>query len=135
MPCIRDSYRLPRGVKRASPRADDGFVTRAALFVLCVLALAASGWTFWHKHYELHKGGKIELLSGQKLAAFELQTAAHTMAEAKASTGTFAMTDLRTFKNLAIVYATDSSYCLQVGVGAGAMHYVGPAGPPITGPC
>ncbi len=110
-------------------------MTRAAAFVLAVGALVASGWTFWHKHYQLHQGGSVSLLSGQKLVAYELQTAAHTMTEAKAETGTFSMTDLRGFKNLAIVYATDSAYCLQVGVGATAMHYLGPAGPATTGPC
>ena len=107
----------------------------AAAFVLAVLALGASGWTFWHKHYRLHEGGRLELPSGQKLAAYELQTAARTMTEAKAQTGTFSMTDLRAFKNLAVVWANDSAYCLQVGVGAEAMHYPGPAGPAQTGPC
>ena len=107
----------------------------AAAFVLTVLALGASGWTFWQKHYQLHRGGKIELPSGQKLTAYELQTAAHQMTEAKAETGTFEFTDLRAFKNLAVVYANDSAYCLQVGVGTEAMHYPGPAGPVQTGPC
>lgn len=110
-------------------------MTRAALFLLIVAALGASGWTFWHKHYQLHKGGAVELLRGQKLASVELQAAAHTMAVAKAEIGTFSMTDLRVFKNLAVVYATDSAYCLQVGVGADAMHYAGPAGPTTPGPC
>lgn len=110
-------------------------MTRAALFVLAVVALGASGWTFWHNHYQLQKGGAVVMLSGPKLVAYELQTAAHTMAEAKAQTGTFSMTDLRSFKNLAIVYATDTTYCLQVGVGPDAMHYSGPAGPPTPGPC
>ncbi len=110
-------------------------MTRAALFVLAVAAMCASGWTFWHEHYQLHKGGSVVLLSGPTLVEYELQTAAHTMAEAKAQTGTFTMTDLRAFKNLAVVHATDTSYCLQVGVGAEAMHYRGPAGPVLTGPC
>ena len=122
-------------VKRLIRLADDGRVTRAALFVLMMAALAVSGWTFWHKHFQLHQGGTVQLLSGQKLAAFELQTAAHTMTEAKAETGTFSMTDLRGFKDLAVVSATDYAYCLQVGVGAGAMHFPGPAGPVATGPC
>jgi hypothetical protein len=110
-------------------------VTRAAVFVLAVAALGASGWTFWHNHYQLHKGGAVVMLSGPKLVEYELQTAAHTMAEAKIETGTFEMTDLRGFKNLAVVYATDYTYCLQVGVGAESMHYLGPAGPVTTGPC
>jgi hypothetical protein len=110
-------------------------VTRAAVFVLCVGALVASGWTFWHKHYQLHRGGAVVLLSGPQLTEYELQTAARTMAEAKRETGTFEMTDLRAFKNLAVVFANDRAYCLQVGVGADAMHYLGPAGPVRTGPC
>jgi hypothetical protein len=110
-------------------------VIRAAVFVLAVLALVASGWTFWRNHYQLHKGGAIVMLSGPQLVAYELQTAAHTMTEAKVETGTFEMTDLRGFKNLAVVYATDYKYCLQVGVGAEAMHYLGPAGPVTTGTC
>ena len=122
-------------VKRRGRAADDGCVRGAAAFVLAVLALGVSGWTFWQKHYQLHKGGAIELPTGQRLMAYELQTAAHAMAEAKAQTGTFSMTDLRSFKNLAVVSANDSAYCLQVGVGAEAMHYPGPAGPAQTGPC
>ena len=47
------------------------------------------------------------LLSGPKLVEYELQTAARTMAEAKAETGTFEMTDMRQFKNLAVVFAND----------------------------
>jgi len=134
MRCIRWCY-LRTGVKRRGPIADDESVTRAAVFVLAMGALAASGWTFWHKHYQLHKGGQVALLSGPTLTAYELQTAAHTMAEAKAETGTFEMTDLRGFKNLAVVFADDRAYCLQVGVGAQAMHYLGPAGPVTAGPC
>jgi len=122
-------------VKRRSAPADDGWVTRAALFVLMMAALAASGWTFWHKHYQLHKGGTIQLLSGQKLAAVELESAVNTMTEGKAQTGSYALTDLRGFQNLTVVYATDSAYCLQVGSGLGAMHLAGPAGAPATGPC
>lgn len=110
-------------------------MTRAALFVLSVIAAAASGWMFWHVHYQLGKGGKIVVISGQELKATELQAAAHAMAEAKAQTGTFSMTDLRVFRNLAVVYANDFTYCLQVGADADAMHYVGPAGPPAAGPC
>ena len=110
-------------------------MTRAAVFVLAVGALVASGWTFWHKHYQLHKGGSVVLLSGPTLVEYELQTAARTIAEAKAETGTFEMTDLRAFKNLAVVFANDRAYCLQVGVGVDAMHYLGPAGPVRTGPC
>jgi hypothetical protein len=110
-------------------------MTRAAGFVLAVAALGASGWMFWHVHYQLHKGGAVVMLSGPQLVDYELRTAARTMAQAKAQTGTFAMTDLRVFKNLAVVRADDYSYCLQVGVGATAMHYPGPAGPPTPGPC
>lgn len=110
-------------------------MTRAAVFVLAVGALVASGWTFWHEHYQLHKGGQVVLLSGPKIVEYELQTAARTMAEAKRETGTFEMTDLRAFKNLAVVFADERAYCLQVGVGADAMHYLGPAGPVRTGPC
>ncbi len=110
-------------------------MTRAAAFVLAMGALAASGWTFWHNHYQLHKGGSVVLLSGPQLAEYELQAAARTMAEAKRETGTFEMTDMREFKNLAVVFANDRAYCLQVGVGPDAMHYLGPAGPVKTGPC
>ena len=110
-------------------------MTQAAAFVLAVCALAASGWTFWHNHYQLHKGGSVVLLSGPKVVEYELQTAANVMTQAKAETGTFEMTDLRGFRNLDVVFATDRAYCLQVGVGADAMHYPGPAGPVATGPC
>jgi hypothetical protein len=110
-------------------------VTRAAVFVLAVGALVASGWTFWRHHYQLNQGGQVALLSGAKLTEYELQSAAHTMAEAKAETGTFEMTDLRQYRNLAVVFANDRAYCLQVGVGPDAMHYPGPAGPVTVGSC
>ena len=97
--------------------------------------LVASGWTFWHKHYQLHKGGKIVLRSGPQLTEYELNTAAHTMTQAKAETGTYEMTDLRAFKHLTIVWANDRAYCMQVDTGLEAMHYPGPAGPVLTGPC
>ncbi len=108
---------------------------RAAAFVLAVCALVASGWTLWHNHFQLHRGGSVALISGPKVVEYELQTAAHVMTQAKAETGTFEMTDLRGFRNLAVVSANDRAYCLQVGVGDTAMHYKGPAGPVTAGPC
>ena len=37
-------------------------VTRAAGFVLMIIVLALSGYTFYEKHFQLHRGGSLHLV-------------------------------------------------------------------------
>ncbi len=110
-------------------------VARAALFVLTLLGLAASGWMFVHNGFALHKGGTVSLLSSTATMDAELEAAATMLLQARVSVGTYAYTDLRHFRDLALVRADETSFCIQVGVGADARHLAGPGGYPAPGPC
>ena len=122
-------------VKRAHGAADHGRVTRAAGFVLMWLVLVLSGYTFYEKRFELHRGGSIHLVRGRELAATELRAAAHAEAVAKSLVGTYRDTSLRAFQNLKVIYANDTVYCLQVHLEGHTFHLAGPGGQPADGPC
>jgi hypothetical protein len=110
-------------------------VGRAALFVVCVCALAASGWAFVQNGGHLHRGGSVALLAGTAAVDYELQAAASQLLQAKAEIGTFDHAQLPAFHNLTIARADDASYCIQVGSGTDARHLAGPGGLPAPGPC
>jgi hypothetical protein len=110
-------------------------VTRAGSFVLMWLVLALSGYTFYEKHFQLHRGGSIHLVRGRELAFTELRAAAHAEAEAKSLVGTYEDTRLRSFKHLEVIYANETVYCLQVRVDGRTYHDAGPGGRPADGPC
>jgi uncharacterized protein (UPF0333 family) len=110
-------------------------MTRAAGFVLMVIVLALSGYTFYEKQFELHRGGQVHLVRGRELAYTELRAAAQVEAQAKALVGTYRDTSLRTFKNLKVIYANDVVYCLQVHLEGDTFHVAGPGGEPADGPC
>ena len=122
-------------VKRAGRTADHPAVIRAAGFVLVWLVLGLSGYTFYEKHFELHRGGSIHLVRGRELASTELRAAAHAEAEAKSLVGTFEDTRLRSFRHLKVIYANETVYCLQVRVDGLTYHLAGPRGDPADGPC
>ena len=110
-------------------------VTRAAGFVLMTLVLALSGYTFYEKHFQLHRGGSVHLVRGRELAYTELRAASHAEAEARSLVGTYRDTSLRTFRNLHVIYANDTVYCLQVELEGGTYHLAGPGSHPADGPC
>ena len=110
-------------------------MTRAAGFVLIWLVLLLSGYTFYEKHFELHRGGSIHLVRGRELAYTELRAAAHAEAEAKSLVGTYEDTRLRSFRHLKVIYANETVYCLQVHVDGATYHLAGPGGRPADGPC
>jgi hypothetical protein len=115
--------------------ADCSAVGRAAVFVVSVCALAASGWAFVQNGGQLHKGGSVALLAGREAVDFELQSAAAQMLQLKATLGTYDHASLPAFHNLVIARSDEVSYCLQVGSGAEARHLSGPGGVPAPGPC
>ena len=108
---------------------------RAAVFVLSMCALGASGWAFVHNGGHLHRGGGVTVLAGTAAVDFELQSAASQLLQAKALVGTYEQAALPAYHDLAIVRADGESYCLQVGNGAQARHLGGPGGLPAAGPC
>ena len=110
-------------------------MSRAAGFVLMLIVLALSGYTFYEKHFELHRGGSLHLVQGRELAFTELRAAAHAEAEAKSLVGTYRDTSLRAFRHMKVIYANDAVYCLQVHVDGTTYHLAGPNGPPADGPC
>ena len=110
-------------------------MTRAAGFVLMVIVLALSGYTFYDKHFELHRGGEVQLVRGRELAYTELHAAARIESQAKALVGTYRDTSLRTFRNLKVIYANATVYCLQVHLQGDTFHLAGPRGEPADGPC
>jgi hypothetical protein len=99
------------------------------------LVLALSGYTFYEKHFELHRGGSLELVRGRELAFTELRAASHAEAEAKSLVGSYRDTSLRAFRHMKVVYANEAVYCLQVHVDGGTYHLAGPSGRPADGPC
>src|SRR5919204_1326015 len=105
-------------------------MTRAAGFVLMVIVLALSGYTFYEKQFQLHRGGSVHLLRGRELAYTELRAAAQVEAQAKALVGTYRDTSLRAFQNLKVIYANDTVYCLQVHLEGHTFHLAGPGGQP-----
>ena len=108
---------------------------RAAVFVISVCVLAASGWAFVQNGGRLHGGGGVALLAGREAVDFELQSAASQLLQAKAIAGTYDHAQLPPFHNLAIARADETSYCIQVGSGSQARHLAGPGGTPAPGPC
>ena len=110
-------------------------MTRAALFVLVLGGLAMSGWTLYKKDFHAQRGGSVELVQGRELAMIELTAAGTSEAAAKSAIGTYADTDLRNFKDLRIVYANDTVFCLEVRKGGGTFHLSGPGDSPADGPC
>jgi hypothetical protein len=110
-------------------------VGRAALFVLSVLALAGSAWTFARNGGHLHRGGQVELVTGREAQDVELEAAAAQMLQGKLAAGSFEGLQLRGFHNLTIVSADDARYCLQLGSGGSSRHLAGPGGVPAAGPC
>ena len=109
-------------------------VTRAALFVLVLGGLTMSGWTLYQKDFHAQRGGSVKLVQGRELAMIELTAAGTSEAAAKSAIGTYADTDLRDFKDLRVVYANDTVFCLEVHKG-GVYHLAGPGGSPADGPC
>ncbi|HEY2937264.1 MAG TPA: hypothetical protein VGJ25_11740 [Gaiellaceae bacterium] len=108
---------------------------RAAVTVLALVALVASGWAFVENGGHLHKGGSVALLGGTEAVDIELQAAASQMLQAKIAAGSFQGIELRHFHNLTIARADDLGYCLQVGYGDAARHLAGPGGTPTPGAC
>ena len=99
------------------------------------IVLALSGYTFYVKHFELHRGGRIHLVRGRELAFTELRAAARAEAEAKSLVGTYRDTSLRAFKHMKVIYANETVFCIQVHVDGATYHLAGPRGRPSDGPC
>jgi hypothetical protein len=110
-------------------------VTRAALFVVILGALAASGMKLYEKQFRPHEGGEIHLIRGQELASIELRAAGDVMAQAKALVGTYSETNLRHFQDLRVVYANEARFCLVVVKDGNVFHLAGPGGVPTPGGC
>ena len=108
---------------------------RAAVTVLALAALVASGWAFVKNGGQLHKGGKVALLEGVAAMDVELEAAANQMLQAKVAAGSFQGIELHGFHNLTVARADDYGYCLQVGYGNAARHLAGPGGLPTPGAC
>jgi hypothetical protein len=122
--------------KIGSLRADNhNGMTRAGLFILIIGGLALSGWTLYQKDFQAHRGGTVKLVHGRDLAYIELTAAGTTESSAKALVGTYSETNLRAFKDMRVVYANETVFCLEVHKGGGTYHVAGPGGSPADGPC
>src|ERR687888_157927 len=110
-------------------------MTRAALFVLMIAGLALSGYTLNQKDFRPAEGGNVKLVHGRELAFIELTAAATAESQAKALIGTYSETNLRKFKDMKVVYANETVFCLQVHKGGATYHIGGPGGSPAVGPC
>ena len=110
-------------------------MTRAALFVMILGGLVMSGWTLYTRDFHAQQGGSVKLVQGRELAVIELTAAGTTEAAGKSAIGTYADTDLRNFKDLRVVYANDTVFCLEVRKGGGTFHLAGPSGSPADGHC
>jgi len=110
-------------------------MTRAALFIMVIGGLALSAYTLYQKDFQTTQGGTIKLVHGRELAMIELTAAGTAESEAKSVIGTYSETNLRNFKDLRVVYANETVFCLQVQKGGGMYHLAGPGGSPADGPC
>jgi hypothetical protein len=110
-------------------------MTRAAFFVLVLGGLVMSGWTLYQKDFQPQQGGSVKLVHGRELAFIELTAAATTESQAKALIGTYSETNLKRFRDLRVVYANETVFCLEVRKRGGTFHLAGPGGSPADGPC
>ena len=110
-------------------------MVRAALFLLMLAGLAASGWALYVNELQPHRGGEVRLIRGQELAYHELLAAADVMTQARALVGTYSETSLRRFQDLTVVYANESRFCVVVKKGGNLFHLAGPGGVPGPGRC
>jgi choline dehydrogenase-like flavoprotein len=110
-------------------------MTRAALFVLVLAGLGASGHTLWAKRFQPHRGGSVQLVHGRRLAFIELRAARRMESRAKALVGTYSETEMHVFQHLRVVYANETVYCLEVKRDGSTFHLEGPGGKPADGPC
>jgi hypothetical protein len=107
---------------------------RAAAMVFVVLGLIASGRGFLQHRKPHAPTTPIETAAGQA-AVFELKQAGDQLYLTKQWADTYDGPDLKNFKDLTLVRATDTDFCLQVAKESYVFRLVGPGGSPEPGAC
>jgi hypothetical protein len=95
-------------------------VGRAAAMMLVLCGLIASGWGFYQHH---HPKTKALLDTGNQLYL------------TKKWADTYDGPDLKNFKDLTLVRASDTNFCIEVVKDASVFRLIGPGGVPEPGTC
>lgn len=109
-------------------------MARAALFIVIVAALAASGWTLVQKGFR-PTAASGALPTAAEAAALELQTAAGMIERYHRTFGSYEGAELDLFSGLRVARAGEATYCLEVARGGGVWRFAGPGGTVAAGPC
>jgi hypothetical protein len=107
---------------------------RAAAMMLVLCGLIASGWGFVQHHKAHPKQAPINTAAGQ-LAAAELKDAGDQLYLTKRWADTYDGPDLKNFKDLKLVRASDTSFCLEVAKEGYVFRLIGPGGVAEPGTC
>ena len=114
-------------------------VSRSLALPILVLSLAVGGFLFVR---QAQTDGPTSAIATQAETQAEAATAAANFAAAQpllqawlADHGTYEGVTLPPVYGIAVVRGDATSFCLQAGTGATALHEVGPAGQPQSGPC
>ena len=114
-------------------------VSRSLAFPIVLLLLAVGGFLFVR---QAQTDGPTSTIATQAETQAEAATAATNFAAAQpvlqawfADHGTYEGATLPPVYAVAVVHADATSFCLQAGTGATALHEVGPAGQLQSGPC
>lgn len=109
-------------------------MARAALFLLILAALAASGWTLVQKGFRPTTAGGT-LPSAAEAATLELQTAAGMIERYHRTFGSYEGAELDVFSGLRVARAGETTYCLEVAREGGVWRFAGPGGTVAAGAC
>jgi hypothetical protein len=112
-------------------------VSRAFLTIVLVAVFTACGTVLVMQVRDQGVRGVIdEVRQGVLPSPKEiLQRAANAVEEDRPRTGSYRRTDLGRFRGVMLVYATDSSYCLQLVRDQRLYHLAGPRGEAADGGC
>ena len=114
-------------------------MAKAFGLVSLLAALAVAGWLFLAQSRgtgptsALAEQAEADATAG--VAATNFQAAATQLEGHRAQAGSYTGATLPPSFGVVLVRADASSYCLQVGSGAGTLHQVGPGGSPAAGHC
>jgi hypothetical protein len=106
---------------------------RVTTMMLVLCGLIASGWGFV-QHRNPPKKTAMETAAGVAAAA-ELKDAGDQLYLTKRWADTYDGPDLKNFKDLTLVWANDTSFCIQVVKDSVVYRLLGPNGAPEPGTC
>lgn len=101
---------------------------------LTLAAVVVGGWRSAIPGLDLASGSAGDAVKPVALAAGFAQASGALIAYDRTA-GTFAGAELASTSAVRVAWATDTSFCLEAGSGATALHELGPAGVPLPGPC